>query len=71
MPNALPTLLRRALAALAVALIAGAAACGEAPTAAGPAPRARAASELAKKQQPGKATTARGGRRGGYNVVAD
>jgi hypothetical protein len=69
MPNTFLTLSRRALAASAVVVLAAVTACSESPTAPDGAPRAGAASGLAK-QRPGHADAARG-RRGGYNVVAD
>jgi hypothetical protein len=66
MTNHLPTLARRALAAAAVALVAGAAACGESPTAPGAPSRVRATTSVVKPQP-----HASGAKRGGYNVVAD
>ena len=67
MPNYLHSLARRALAAAAIALVAGAAACGESPTAPGGRPQLHAATSLVKPQ-PSKGGSAK---RGGYNVVAD
>ena len=66
MPQTLHVLARRALSAVAVAIVVGAAACGESPTAPGAAPHG--ASKASFARQHGKSGTAK---RGGYNVVAD
>ena len=71
MRHEINTLARRVVAAAAVAVLLGTAACSEGPTAPSATSGARASSSLAKQQQETHATQARGKRRAGYNVVAD
>jgi hypothetical protein len=71
MRDTIHTLARRVVAAAAVAVLFGTAACSEGPTAPGATPVAKASASLAKQQKHTRAGQAGGKRRAGYNVVAD